>query len=359
MLVSDRDSVFLNDVWEHLLRLSGTKLQFTTAYHPQSDGQTEVRNRGLEQYLKVFVADRPTKWANFLPWAELALNCYHHDGLGTSPFMALYGWEPPSLVTAAPSASCPPAVADIIRQRGELLVWLRKNLDKAQQSMRATANRHRRDVNFEVGDKVLLKLQLYRQHSVARSLSQKLARRFYGPFEVKEHIGPVAYRLTLPEGSRIHDVFHVSLLRPFVDGGVSASELFPSTFARGCVVSRPNKLSDRRRVWRGGVAVDEGLVHWDDEEGRSPSWEPMDVISRRFPSLLLEDKEHSKEGGVDTSIVSSGENNDASLGCQEQEPITYETSGEVEKERAEEERASRPQQRIRGPKKYADFIPYS
>lgn len=90
-LVLDRDSVFLNEVWENLLRLSGTKLQFTTAYHPQSDGQTEVRNRGLEQYLRAFVADRPTKWTSFLSWAELALNCFHHEGLGTSQFRALYG----------------------------------------------------------------------------------------------------------------------------------------------------------------------------------------------------------------------------------------------------------------------------
>ncbi|KAL1540646.1 hypothetical protein AAHA92_24966 [Salvia divinorum] len=99
-MVSDRDPLFLNEVWEHMLRLSGTKQNFTTAYHPQSDGQTEVRNRGLEQYLRAFVADRPSKWSNFLPWAELALNCFFHEGLGTSPFHALYGREPPALIAA-------------------------------------------------------------------------------------------------------------------------------------------------------------------------------------------------------------------------------------------------------------------
>lgn len=70
-LVSDRDSVFLNEIWENLLGLSGMKLPFTTAYHPQSDGQMEVQNRGLEQYLRMFVEDNPAKWTNFLPWAEL------------------------------------------------------------------------------------------------------------------------------------------------------------------------------------------------------------------------------------------------------------------------------------------------
>lgn len=97
-LVSDRDSVFLNQCWEDLMRLSGTKLNFLTAYHPQSDGQTEVGTVSA-----AFTADRPSKWANFLPWAELALNCFHHAGLGMSPYKALYGRELPSLIFAAPS----------------------------------------------------------------------------------------------------------------------------------------------------------------------------------------------------------------------------------------------------------------
>ena len=183
-LVSDRDSVFLNAVWEEILRLSGTKLNFTTAYHPQSNGQTEIRNKGLEQYLRAFTADKPSTWSNFLPWAELALNCFHHAALGTSLFRALYGREPPLLVGAPPSAKTPPNVADLIRERGELLIELRENLKKAQQRMSVVANRRRRHLEFEVGYFVWLKLQPYRQHSVAKPLSAKLARRFYGPFEI-------------------------------------------------------------------------------------------------------------------------------------------------------------------------------
>ena len=146
MLVSDRDSVFLNAVWEEILRLNGTKLNFTTAYHSQSDGQTEIRNKGLEQYLSAFTVDRPSTWSNFLPWAELSLNCFHHVALCTSPFRALYGRDPPLLVAAVPSAKTPPNVAELVKQRGELLVELKRILSKAQQCMSAAANNHRRHI---------------------------------------------------------------------------------------------------------------------------------------------------------------------------------------------------------------------
>lgn len=115
-----------------------------------------------------------------------------------SSFKALYVKEPPSLVFAPLSAATPPSVAELIRQRGELLVELRRNLERAQQRMRDSTNKHRCNVEFVSGDLVLLKLQPYRQHSVARPLSAKLARRYYGPFEVLARLGQVAYRLKLP-----------------------------------------------------------------------------------------------------------------------------------------------------------------
>ncbi|XP_042032533.1 uncharacterized protein LOC121779292 [Salvia splendens] len=360
-LVSDRDSVFLNAVWEEILRLSGTKLNFTTAYHPQSDGQTEIRNKGLEQYLRAFTSDRPSTWSNFLPWAELALNCFHHAGLGTSPFRALYGREPPLLVASVPSAKTPPCVAELIKERGELLVQLRNNLSRAQQRMTAMANRHRRHVEFDVGDFVWLKLQPYRQHSVAKPISAKLAKRFYGPFEVVKRIGPVAYKLRLPEGSRIHDVFHVSLLRAFVKDDPVVP--LPETFVGNRPVAHPVAILDSKTLWHKGDAVEHVLVRWSDGT-ESPSWEPFEELVKRYPTLSLEDKEVSKAGGVVTASTESqvtASTIGGDMVAMPPPPSSAATEGEVEAapvgelEKSTEEdtrRKLRPRKDIKQPERY-------
>lgn len=188
-------------------------------------------------------------------------------------------------------------MADLIQQRGKLLTELRTNLERAQQRMREEANKHRRHVEFEVGELVWLKLQPYCQHSLAKPLSAKLSRRFYGPYEVLQRVGPVAYPLRLPEGSRIHDVFHVSVLREFVAGdgeSIPRTEL-PDAFVGGRPVVTPVEIVDSQEMWLDGKPTKHVLVRWSDGTN-SPSWEPFDVIRRRFPSLPLEDKDAAYRG---------------------------------------------------------------
>ncbi|VFQ64159.1 unnamed protein product [Cuscuta campestris] len=170
-----------------------------------------------------------------------------------------------------------------------------------QQRMCAQANRHRREVVFNVSDMVLLRLQPYRQHSLARPGSYKLAKRFYGPFEVLERVGPVAYRLRLPETCRIHNVFHVSLLRPYVQRDDSAVlPSLPLEFIKGRPLSVPVAAWDRRRVLVNGEPRDEWLVQWSDGTPAEATWEPVQELIAAFPDLRLEDKAMAKRGGVDT-----------------------------------------------------------
>ena len=107
-------------------------------------------------------------------------------------------------------------VARDLKDRDETLRELKTHLTKAQEHMRRTANTHRRDVNFSIGDWVYLKLHPHKQKSVAQHINQKLAPCCFGPFQIEEKLGPIAYKVNLPASSKIHPVFHVLLLKPAV-----------------------------------------------------------------------------------------------------------------------------------------------
>lgn len=158
-LVSDKDPVFISAFWRKLFKLAGTKLWMSTAYHPQTDGQTEVVNRVLQQYLRAFVHHQPNQWGKFLSLAEWSYNTTTHSTTGLSPFQVTFGKPPPSIPSYITGSSSIEVVDTFFTSREAMLEFLKKKLEKAQQHMKLSVDAHRREVNYNVGDWVYVHLR--------------------------------------------------------------------------------------------------------------------------------------------------------------------------------------------------------
>ena len=152
-----------------------------------------------------------------------------------------------------------------------------------------------RDVQYQVGDLVYVKLHPYRQHSVFRRACEKLARRFYGPYLIEQKIGPVAYKIQLPEGSKLHPVFHVSMLKKKVGDTRATNADLPLMDDDG----EPERSLDTCWVKRGSRFVEESLVKWKHMPMDDATWENIHELQDRFFNLNLGDKVPMKEGGID------------------------------------------------------------
>ncbi|CAM8943805.1 unnamed protein product [Rhodiola kirilowii] len=161
-IISDRNPIFMSKFWKALFKQQGTLLAHTTAYHPQGDGQTEVVNRSMEDYLRCFVSDHQREWVSLLPWAEYSYITTLHSSIGMTPYEAVYGHPPPSLLDHIPGDIVVGDIDDHVRDRAQLMRDLTTNLTKARHRMQQQVNAKRQDKVFQVSDLVWVCLQPYR-----------------------------------------------------------------------------------------------------------------------------------------------------------------------------------------------------
>ncbi|XP_071923247.1 uncharacterized protein [Coffea arabica] len=161
---------------------------------------------------------------------------------------------------------------------------LRDNLLKAQNRMKQFADKGRTERSFSIGDSVYLKLQPYRQSSVALRRNLKLSSKYYEPYKIVQKVGSVAYKLELPEGSTIHPVFHVSLLKPSTKG-VSPTQDLPLTTEDGQVKIAQESILATREVVRKRQMVLQVLVKWLNLTPDDSTWKDASVLRSQFPNF--------------------------------------------------------------------------
>lgn len=296
-LVSDRDKVFTSQFWKALFQTLGTQLALSTAYHPQSDGQSERVNQCVEMYLRCAIYDTPKKWKHWLPLAELWYNSSFHSAIGCSHFKALYGYDPFVFGEFGVAGTGEHSVDEMLAERQSYSRLLQDKLAAARNRMKLQADKHRTDREFQVGESVLLKLQPYVQSSVVNRPCPKLAFKYFGPFTVLKRIGTVAYELELPAHALIHPVFHVSQLKPFTPNSVPVfSDLSKLVDLSGLEV-KPVQILDRRLVRKGSHPVVQVKVAWSHLDAADSTWEDFDVLKARFPNELDWGQSTSGAGG--------------------------------------------------------------
>nr|GEW39770.1 putative reverse transcriptase domain-containing protein [Tanacetum cinerariifolium] len=212
-IICVRDPRFTSNFWKAFQKAMGTRLDMSTAYHPETDGQSERTIQTLEDMLRACVKDYRNGWERHLPLVEFSYNNSYHASIKAAPFEALYGRKFRSPICWAEFEDAQLTGPELIHEITKKNVQIKQRIQAPQDSQKSYADVRRKPLEFQVSDRVMLKVSPWKE-VVRFSKREKLNPRYIGPFKVLAKVGTVAYRLKLPQQlSRVRSTFHVSNLK--------------------------------------------------------------------------------------------------------------------------------------------------
>ncbi|KAJ0950618.1 putative nucleotidyltransferase, Ribonuclease H [Helianthus annuus] len=297
-IISDRDPRFTSELWQSMHKSFGSQLDMSTAYHPQTDGQSERTIQTIEDMLRACVIDFGKGWEKHLPLIEFSYNNSYHTSIQAAPFEALYGRKCRSPLCWAEVGDCQLTGPELILETSQNIVRIRNRMVAARDRQKSYADKRRKPLEFEVNDRVMLKISPWKG-LVRFGKRGKLNPRYVGPFRILERIGKVAYKLELPaELGNVHDVLHVSQLKkclvdetlvvPFQELKIDDKLQF---------VEEPIEIMDREVKVRKHSRIPIVRVRWNSRRGPEFTWEREDQMELKYPHLFPKDKSKPGKAG--------------------------------------------------------------
>src|SRR5712672_1848800 len=261
-VISNQDPRFASNFSRELCDLLKIKQNISSAYHPQTDGQSERTNQSLEQYLRLYCGSQQKEWAFWLPLAQYTRNSWPNASTKKSPFELILGYVP---LAHQPSREA--NIPDINNR----LARIKEAREEAQHALKQTQEKMIKETRFkgfEIGNKVWLEgTNIKRPYE-----SKKLSPKRYGPFEVVAKISHVAYQIKLPETWGIHDMFHASLLTPYKETDEHGTNFLepPPEMIEGEEEWEIEQILGKRHFGRGKKL--QYLVRWKDYSPAHDQW---------------------------------------------------------------------------------------
>ncbi|GKD10665.1 putative reverse transcriptase domain-containing protein [Tanacetum coccineum] len=265
-IISDRDGRFVSQFWQSLQEAFGTQLDMSTAYHPETDGQSERTIQTLEDMLRACVIDFGKGWDRHLPLIEFSYNNSYHTSIKAAPFEALYGRKCRSPIYWAEVGDAQLTGPEIVRETTEKIIQIKHRIQASRDRQKSYADKRCKPLEFQVGDKILAK------------------------------VGTVAYRLELPEQlSCVHNTFHVSNLKKYLSDEPLAIPLDEIHIDEKLnFIEEPVEIMDRevKRLKQSRIPIVK--VRWNSRRGPEYTWEREDQMQKKYPHFFANPKSASK-----------------------------------------------------------------